>query len=433
VRMGLDAMVSVHAILSMHAAAVLDPKGPQWTKVDKVSCANLALRFRHYYPQGVMVVDGKRAGGKSAAQQRIKQRAENEAKLAASSAIVDDLKQAVRQQDAARNPGASVIMSATTARLALEAVRGSPRTHSRTLGDNGAEAGPAENNAGAGGSDSMADNVGAAEVSDLRAAEKRQSTMQKTVVGKFGPEAACRLRDICHQLDIRFEVALGEAEHHLRQLAVDDHIDAVWTVDTDTVIVGFNDITFSNSVCNLSMQNYVQVLNMAHMQSLLNAGTNPGGKYGAKLGSTMRTFGVMPTLRILGYALPNDYEHTNGMGLFRITKVLAALEDRKVETLTVETFAEQAEISIELNVSSSMQRSMALCAPTGTKSRWRKMNGPKYAVAKRHTEKQLKNSERFWGPRQGKCICSDMRCKKRMTTANSRQRSGYHPRPVSGQ
>lgn len=45
------------------------------------------------------------------------------------------------------------------------------------------------------------------------------------------------------------------------------------------------------------------------------------------------------------------------MGLFRVTKVLVALEDRKVETLTVETFAEQAEISIELNVSSSMQRS----------------------------------------------------------------------------
>lgn len=195
--------------------------GPEGAVVDKgrQRAAQSPSSLSPLLSASVMVVDGKRAGGKSAAQQRIRQRAENEAKLAASSAIVDDLKQAVRQQDAPRNPGASVFMSATTARLALKAARGSPQTHSRTLGDNGAEAGPSENNAGAGGSDSMADNVGAAEVSDLRAAEKRQRTMQKTVVGTFGPESACRLRDICHQLDIRFEVALGEAEHHLRQLA----------------------------------------------------------------------------------------------------------------------------------------------------------------------------------------------------------------------
>lgn len=100
----------------------------------------------------------------------------------------------------------------------------------------------------------------------------------------------------------------------------------------------------------------VQALNMAQMQAALDRGVEPAGSHGAELGRAMRTFGVIETVRILGYTLPNDYDHVKGVGVAAVVKVLAAMLAAGVVQLTVDSFAAQAQLTLNKDLAASMKR-----------------------------------------------------------------------------
>lgn len=367
VRMGLDAMVQIHAILLSNAPALMGTGGPQWAAVDK-ELHDLASLFHYYYPRGVIVVDGRRAAGKTAAMLRMDQRRSNATELETKAAIVEELRLAVAEQDA-EEANTLATSAAREARVAIDVASAAERD---VLQDDADDSAAADDISSAGtcvgmrtGGDAHTEGGGFTAASEdpllLRArftkAAAALEKAQRKVVGMYGPDAACRLRVLCKEIGVPFEMALGEAEHHLHQMAEDGHIDAVWSVDSDTVVVGFPDIIFARSLRTFHMQARVQALNMAQMQSAIDSGVDPTGSHGKDLGRAMRVFGVIETLRILGYALPNDYDHVKGVGISAIAKVLVAMMDEGVTLLTVDSFAAQAHVTLEKDMMTSMKRS----------------------------------------------------------------------------
>ena len=266
---GFDASFLIHVILARHALAIL--QYCDWTGFEREVDATIEyLRKLRITP--LFVFDGRRDPLKTANVSRAESRSRAYLELQMKSKLVEEL----------------CVQLQTSSDELIGALE--------------------EEDAVAAGGIALRQGSAAQALQEMREASQK---MAAAAIGSRAAEAAERMRAILRDYEISFEVALYEAESHLRMLQTTGKVGAVIAFDADYVTIG-TDYALMDPAWRYGGGLTFIKARVPHLAQQLIASTNPESRM-SQWARIVERFGPQ-CLRQTSYFLRNDYTHLNKVG-----------------------------------------------------------------------------------------------------------------------